>query len=273
MTDTGWVRLLDRFTSAVQAAWDSASARLWTRAAIAAGSFASAPRRRTLRVTRGIGVHVIGSVILAAAVGLMLWNNFGPGPIDVFIVALTEHTGLPLAVALWLTIGTMLMLAWALGRKPGVGSIVTPIVIGPAIQFFVSVFDAYEAPTALIAKVGVQLLALVFVGLGAGAIIASGLGAGMGELLAQAGADKSGQPPQLVRVGCELTWLAAGVLLGGPVGLGTLIVAVAIGPAVGRGSLFVNGILGSLTAAARRQIHAHAAPAMLPTPPRVPVAA
>jgi uncharacterized membrane protein YczE len=267
------VRLLNRFTSAGQAVLETASARLWTRAAIAAATFATAPRRRTLRITRSVGVHVIGSVVLAAAVGMMLWNDFGPGPLDVFIVAVTEHTGLPLAVALWLTIGSLLMVAWALGRKPGVGSIVTPIVIGPAIQFFVSVFDAYQAPTALGAKIGVQLLALVFVGLGAGAIIASGLGAGMGELLAQAGADKSGKPPQLVRVGCELTWLAVGVLLGGPVGLGTIIVAVAIGPAIGRGNLFVNGILGSLTNTARRQIQAHAAPTPLPTPSRVPVAA
>ena len=203
----------------------------------------------------------------------MLWNDFGPGPIDVFIVALTEQTGLPLAVALWLTIGSLLLLAWALGRKPGVGSVVTPIVIGPAIQFFVSVFDVYEAPSALAAKIGVQLVALVFVGLGAGAIIASGLGAGMGELLAQAGADKSGQPPQLVRVGCELTWLTAGVLLGGPVGLGTIIVAVAIGPAVGRGNMFVNGILGSVTDLARRQIQAHSTPATHATQSPVPVAA
>ena len=267
------MRLLNRFTSATQAALDSVSAYLWTRAAVAAAAFATVPRRRTLHITRSIGVHVTGSVVLAAAVGLMLWNDFGPGPIDVFIVALTEQTGLPLAVALWLTIGSLLLVAWALGRKPGVGSIVTPIVIGPAIQFFVSLFDAYDAPTALAAKIGVQLLALVFVGLGAGAIIASGLGAGMGELLAQAGADKSGQPPQLVRVGCELTWLTAGVLLGGPVGLGTVIVAVAIGPAVGRGNLFVNGILGSVTNTARTQIHAHAAPATQPTPLGVPVAA
>lgn len=253
---------------------DSASARLWTRAAVAAATFATAPRRRALRITRGIGVHVVGSIILAAAVGLMLWNNFGPGPLDVFIVALTDHTGLPLALALWLTIGTLLMVAWAMGRRPGVGSIVTPIVIGPAIQFFVSVFDAYEAPSALGAKIAIQLLALVFVGIGAGAIIASGLGAGMGELLAQAGADKTGQPPQLVRVGCELTWLAAGLLLGGPFGLGTLIVAVAIGPAVGRGNRVVTSVMGTVTDSARRQIHLHSEAQPLAAPPvRIPVAA
>jgi len=246
---------------------------MWSRAGVAAATFATAPRRRALRITRSVAVHVTGCVILSAAVGLMLWNDFGPGPLDVFIVAVTDRTGLPLAIALWLTIGSLLMLAWAMGRRPGVGSILGPLVIGPAIQIFVSVFDAYEAPTAFAAKVGVQLFALVFVGIGAGAIIASGLGAGMGELLAQAGADKSGQPPQLVRAGCELTWLGAGVLLGGPVGVGTLIAAVAIGPAVGRGSLFVSGVLGSMTDTVRRQIRTHAAPATLPTPPRVPVAA
>jgi uncharacterized membrane protein YczE len=70
------------------------------------------------------------------------------------------------------------------------------------------------------------------VGLGAGAVIASGLGAGMGELLATAASDRTGKAEALMRTGFELTWLVSGVALGGTAGLGTVIVAVMIGSSV-----------------------------------------
>lgn len=274
MTDTDPVPLLDRFTFAARAAVRPLSTRLWTHAGVAAALFATAPRRRALTIARSLGVHVSGSVILAAAVAMMLWNDFGPGPLDMFIVAVADHTGLPLALALWLIIGSMLMVAWALGRKPGVGSIATPIVIGPAIQFFVSVFDRFDGPSNIAAHVAVQLVAIVLIGIGAGAIVASGLGAGMGELLAQAASERTGQPQQLVRIGCELTWLIAGLLLSGPFGFGTLMMAVAIGPAVAHGYRAVDLSIVTATATARRQIRAHRPEsAQLGLPALLPVAA
>ncbi|HUF98260.1 MAG TPA: hypothetical protein VMM60_09020, partial [Ilumatobacter sp.] len=132
-----------------------------------------------------------------------------------------------------------------------------PIVIGPAIQGFLEVFSQFDAPSAVPLKIMVQLVAITIVGVGAGAIIASGLGAGMGELLAKAASDKSGQPEPLVRVGFEMTWLTTGLLLGGPFGFGTLIVALTIGPAVGRGYRLVDRALSGVGDVARRQIDAH----------------
>src|SRR5262245_34362148 len=79
-----------------------------------------------LRVGRGrrattlgvrVGLLVAGTLVIASCVAVMLWNNLGAGPLDVFIVGLRKHTGLPLAFALWITVGALTLLAWALGRR------------------------------------------------------------------------------------------------------------------------------------------------------------
>ncbi len=273
MTDTGAVRLLNRFTSAGKAAWEWISARAWTRAGAMAAVLATTPRRRALTAARRVTIHLSGSLLLSIAVALMLWNDFGPGPLDVFIVGIGHQTGIPLAVALWATVGSLLAVAWLMGRKPGLGSLATPIIVGPAIQGFLEVFSRFDAPAALPLKIVVQLVAITVLGVGAGAIIASGLGAGMGELLTKAASDRSGQPEPLVRLGFEMTWLAGGLLLGGPFGFGTLIVALMIGPSIARGYRLVDRALSNVNEVTRRQIQAHAAPATVPPPARIPIAA
>lgn len=191
-----------------------------------------------------------GSATIAISVAVLLWNDFGPGPLDVFIGALRALTGLPLMVAVWLTIGTLTAIAWALGRRPGLGTIVGPIVTGPVMQVAVSALERFDSPDHLIEKVVVHLVAIGAVGVGAGTVIAAGLGAGTGELLAAAASDRSGRPQPRVRLLFEVTWLLLGVLLGGPIGLGTVIVALAIGPSVAHGHRLVDATI----TASRRQL-------------------
>ena len=73
---------------------------------------------------------------------------------------------------------------------------------------------------------------IALVGAGAGAVMAAGLGPGMGELVSAATSARLGRPEPLVRTGVELSWLALGLALGGTVGVGTVLVAGLIGPAV-----------------------------------------
>ncbi len=96
------------------------------------------------------------------------------------------------------------------------------------------------APDALPVAVALHLLAIGALGIGAGALIVSGLGAGSGELLASAASDRTGRAEPHVRMAIELGWLVVGVVLGGPAGLGTVIVALCIGPAVANGYRIVD---------------------------------
>lgn len=211
-----------------------------SRAGAIAAVLADGPMPRLLRRSVRVGMLVAGSVIIAAGVAVMLWTRLGPGPLDVFIGAVRVRAGLSLTLAVWLVIASLIGVAWLLGRRPGPGTLASPLIVGPAMQAFVSVLDGFEPPDALVAVAAIHVAAVFVVGLGSGALIVSGLGAGSGELLASATSDRTGRPEPRIRMVFELTWLAVGVTLGGPIGVGTVLVALTIGPAVAVGYRVVD---------------------------------
>ncbi len=212
-----------------------------SRAGAIAAVIAHGPTHRVLRGSARIALLVSGSMVIAAGVAVMLWSGLGPGPLDVFIGAVRVRTGLPLAVALWLVIASLVAAAWLMGRRPGPGTIVSPLIVGPTMQVAVSLLRGAEPPDSVAVLVVIHVAAVFVAGVGAGALIVSGLGAGSGELLASAASDRTGRPEPRLRMAFELTWLVAGVALGGPIGLGTVVVALTIGPAVMVGYRAVDG--------------------------------
>jgi uncharacterized membrane protein YczE len=206
--------------------------------------------RRITTLTLRIALMAAGSFVIATCVAVMLWNNIGAGPLDVFVGALRSMTGLPLAVSIWVTLGALMLIAWALGRRPGLGTVIGPLFVGPTMQWMLHRLEQFEPPSALAARIAIQLVAVGVVGFGAGAVIASRLGPGTGELLAAAASDRSGHPEHRMRFMFEMSWLAIGGLLGGPIGLGTVLVALCIGPSVANGRQQVARGL----AASRRQV-------------------
>ncbi len=193
-----------------------------------------------LGFTTRVALLVAGAWMIAASVAVTLWTELGPGPLDVFIGAVRLHTGLPLSIAVWATVGGLIAIAFLLGRRPGMGTFIAPILIGPMLQSALAVLESFGAPESLLVRVALQCLAIAGIGIGSGALIVSGLGAGAGELLAGAASDRSGKSESLSRLACEMTWIVAGVALGGPAGLGTVMVAAAVGPAVARGYRLVD---------------------------------
>ena len=214
--------------------------------------FMTGPRRRALGMTVRVALLAAGATIIATCVAVMLWNDLGAGPLDVFIAALRERSGLPLTFAVWITVGTLTVIAWLLGRRPGIGTIAAPIVVGPMMQVMLSTLERVDPPHWIAARVAIHLAALGAVGIGIGAVMASRLGQGTGELLALAASDRIGRPEQRMRLMFEVTYLTVGAVMGGPIGLGTVLVALGIGPSVARGRRIVTtGIANS-----RRQLSA-----------------
>ncbi len=218
----------------------------WSRAGAIAVVLAGAPSTRAMRFSVRVGLLLGGSLTIAVAVAVTLWNGLGPGPLDVFIGAVRVRSGLPLGPAVWLVVGSMVVAAWLLGRRPGPGTLISPLIVGAAMQATASGLSSVAVPEALAVRVAIHLLAVGAIGIGAGALIVSRLGAGSGELLAAAASDRSGRPEPRARMAIELSWLAVGVVLGGPVGLGTVLLALTIGPAVAVGHRIVDGAV-SLT--------------------------
>jgi len=216
--------------------------RAWSRAGAVAAVLSTGPRPHVLAWSVRLLFLVGGSFLIAGSVAVTLWTELGPGPLDVFIGAIRNITGLPLSVAVWVTIGASIAVAWSLGRRPGLGTVLSPLLIGPMLQGVLGALDAFEAPSSFVALVALQVIAIGGIGIGAGALIVSGLGAGSGELFAGAASDRVGRPESVMRAGIELSWVGMGVALGGPIGVGTVIVAVLIGPAVTHGHRAVDAL-------------------------------
>jgi uncharacterized protein len=200
---------------------------------VAAEVQATAPRPDSLHLLVRIAALLLGSTLIAAGVALLLWTQLGPGPLDVLITAVAFRWDIPITFVVWAMAAVMIGLSMALGRKPGPGTLALPLISGALLPLFMDLWDRWTPPAGI--NPGViawHVLAVAVVGLGAGAVIASGLGAGMGELLATAASDRTGRAEALMRTGFEVTWLVSGVALGGTAGLGTVIVAVMIGSSV-----------------------------------------
>ena len=223
----------------------------WSRAGAIAVVLAGAPSTRVVRFSVRVGLLVAGSVTIAVAVAVTLWNGLGAGPLDVFIGAVRTRSGLPLGPTVWLVVGSMIVVSVMLGRRPGPGTVISPLIIGAVMQATAAMLESVDAPDALVVRIVIHLLAV-------GAI---GLGAGSGELLASAASDRSGRPEPRVRMAIEFSWLVVGVALGGPVGLGTILLASTIGPSVAVGHRIVDGAVAQTSERSLAYVAAAASPA------------
>jgi uncharacterized membrane protein YczE len=192
-----------------------------------------------------LALLVGGAALIGILVALLLWNDLGPGPIDAFVVGIHSHTGLSISGAIWITFGLMNLVAWAMGRRPGIGTLLAPIVAGFVIEVVLSILDNFGPPDLIATRIALQIVAIGVAGIGVGAMVASRLGAGPPELLASALSDRTGVSESITRMGFEVSCLLAALLLGGPVGFGTILFAALIGPAVGRGCRIVDAALAA----------------------------
>ena len=220
---------------------DRLSRRAWSRAGAVAAVVSSGPTRRVLAASTRVGLLVAGTAAIGASAAVTLWTGLGAGPLDLFIGAIGARTGLPLALAVWAVVGSLTLAAWALGRRPGFGTVLSPLLCGPILQATLEALRGLgEPPSSLALRTAVHVVAIGGIGVGAGALVASGLGAGTGELFAGATSARVGRREIHVRPVIEVTWVVLGVALGGPAGVGTLLVAALIGPSVVNGHRCVD---------------------------------
>jgi uncharacterized membrane protein YczE len=180
------------------------------------------------RVIRRFGQLQIGLVLYGASMALMIKSSLGLDPWDVFHQGLAEVTGLRFG---WIVIGVgaLVLLLWIpLRQRPGVGTVSNVIVIGLAVDGALAVLPA---PDPLAARIAFLVCGVVGNGVATGLYIGARLGPGPRDgLMTGFVALKPGRSIRLVRTTIEVTVLAVGWLLGGTVGVGTVLYAVSIGP-------------------------------------------
>ncbi|UGT39837.1 hypothetical protein LTV02_27770 [Nocardia yamanashiensis] len=189
--------------------------------------------RRLLALYAGLWLYGFSmAVMLRAALGLDPW--------DVFHQGVTAHVPLSFGTVVAIT-GALVLLAWIpLRQWPGLGTVSNVIVIGISVDVGIWMLPELEN---LPLRVGAMLAAVLLNAIATVLYIGAGMGPGPRDGLMTGLVRRTGRPVWLIRTGLEATVLAIGFLLGGSVGIGTLVYAFGIGPLIQVLIPFVNPYL------------------------------
>lgn len=176
---------------------------------------------------------LLGLLLFGLGVVLILESRLGLSPWDVLNQGLSRHSPLSFGMAN-VAIGlTVLVVAWSLGGTPGVGTVANAVLVGLFIQGLSSV-GALEglAHDGLGVRIPLLLGGIALIGPASAFYIGADLGAGPRDTLMLVGARRTRFRVGLVRGTLELGALAAGIVLGGTFGVGTVLFALLVGPIV-----------------------------------------
>ncbi|MFD9816664.1 YitT family protein [Streptomyces sp. NPDC059080] len=159
--------------------------------------------------------------------GLQLRAGLGLEPWSVLNQGISLHTGLSMGTVTIVT-GALILLLWIpLRQRPGLGTVSNVIVLGLVMDATLSLVPG---PRALAVRIPLLLFAVLLNSAATGLYISARFGPGPRDGLMTGLHRRTGRPLRLVRTCIEVTVLAVGFLLGGSVGAGTVLYALAIGP-------------------------------------------
>ena len=179
----------------------------------------------------------LGLTFFGLGEGLLLVSTTGASPWSVLAQGISLHIDLSIGVITFFVSSFVLFLWFFLDQKPGIGTIMNIIII--AIMIDISIFYI-ETPENYVSKIIMAVIAVLIVGLGSGFYLIANLGPGPRDGLMVGLQRKTNLPIALVRALLEITVVSTGWYLGGTVGIGTVLFAFGIGPAVALG-LFIVG--------------------------------
>lgn len=170
-----------------------------------------------------------GLVIYGLSMAFMYEARLGLDSWDVFHQGLAERTGVSFG-RITMIVGAAVLLAWIpLPQRPGLGTLSNVVVIGLAVDAGIA---ALPTPGWLAARFGFVVFGIVLCGFATGCYIGAAFGPGPRDGLMTGLVRRTGRSVRLIRTLIELTVLLVGWLLGGTVGIGTVLYAVTIGPLV-----------------------------------------
>ena len=170
----------------------------------------------------------LGLAAYAVSMVLMVEARLGNQPWDVFHQGIAVRTGLSLGMVTIIVGAVVLLLWWPLRQRPGLGTLSNVLVIG-------AVFDLADAviptPSLLWQRIGFLVAGVLLCAVASGLYIGARLGPGPRDGL-MTGLAARGHSIRLARTVIEVSVVAVGFLLGGTLGIGTIVYALAIGPLV-----------------------------------------
>ena len=182
---------------------------------------------RAPALSRRVAQLMLGLVLYGLSLAMMVESHLGLDPWDVLHDGLTRWLPMSFGMVV-IVVGAVVLLLWVpLRQKPGLGTLANVVVVGIASDAGLALLDRPDSPVVRSALlVGGLVLNAV-----AGALyIGAQLGPGPRDGLMTGLVRRTGRSVRFVRTSIEVTVLVVGVGLGGTVGLGTVLYALAIGP-------------------------------------------
>ena len=182
---------------------------------------------RAGQLTRRLPQLFLGLVLYGVSLAMMVRGQLGLAPWDVLHSGLIRYLPITLGQAV-VVMSFVVLLAWIpLREMPGIGTVANALVVGFSADATLAVLDA---PGGIVPRVGLMVGGVVLCGLAGGMYIGAQLGRGPRDGLMTGLARRTGRSLRLVRTGIEVTVVVVGLLLGGAIGVGTVLYALGIGP-------------------------------------------
>ncbi|MCF6409953.1 YczE/YyaS/YitT family protein [Pseudalkalibacillus salsuginis] len=181
-----------------------------------------------------ISFFVIGLFIMTLGISATIVSGLGASPLDALNVGLTKHFGL--TVGSWEVIGGIILVflnAWIQKSKPSYFAIVTAMITGIFIDFWLFTLWTVWEPTGLLLKASVLGSGLLLLGLGISIYLHSNLALIPVDGTMIALHKRYGYRLAVAKTIAGVFILMLALIAGGPVGIGTLIVVICVGPIIG----------------------------------------
>ena len=180
---------------------------------------------------------VIGLILFGLGETMLITANAGVSPWTVLAQGISIKTGYSIGITTFIVSIGVLILWIPLKQKPGIGTILNTIIISIILDVSLPYLPA---PESFFLQALQVFIGVIIVGLGSGFYLIANLGPGSRDGLMTGLQKKTNLPIALIRATIEVSAVIFGFYLGGVVGVGTLVFAFGIGPAVSAGLFFVS---------------------------------
>lgn len=186
-----------------------------------------------------LAILVLGLYLFGTGDALLVVSGLGVSPWTVLAQGLGDRLGISIGLATFIVSAVVLLLWIPLREVPGLGTVANAIVIAVALQVGVTFLPS---PTNVFIQFAFVIGGILVIGLGSSLYLTTRMGPGPRDGWMTGIHLRTGWPVSAVRLGIEVVVLAAGWLLGGTVGIGTVMFAILIGPSVGYGLMLAGAV-------------------------------
>jgi len=180
---------------------------------------------------------ILGLILFGLGETMLITANIGVSPWTVLAQGIAVKTSYSIGITTFIVSIGVLFFWIPLKQKPGIGTILNTIIISIVLDVSLPYLPSPESFFLQILQV---LIGVIIVGLGSGLYLISNLGPGSRDGLMTGLQKITNLPIALIRTTIEISAVVCGFYLGGVVGIGTIVFAFGIGPAVSAGLFFVS---------------------------------